>query len=159
MICKKFKEQKCHQNCILSSSKPFGYFGRTHACQKRQNGSHGSAGENFAIPRPLCFMICKIAIKRSMMDWVHPVWYFVWNCIYDCFHLMMLFPIFKTLQKSIYKREKSKKSLLANALPCDRGYFVFSMCACQFIQNSQISQMTSKCNSDGTSAHGTFYIW
>ena len=28
-------------------------------CQKQQNGSHGSAGENFAIPRPLRFMICK----------------------------------------------------------------------------------------------------
>ena len=59
IACKKLEERKCRQNCISRSSKPFGYFGRTHACQKRQNGSHGSAVENFAILRPLWFMICK----------------------------------------------------------------------------------------------------
>ena len=67
----------------------------------------------------------------------------------------MLLPIFKTIQNTNPK--KAKEGLLANALACDRGYFVV-FDARAFVQNSQIAQMTSKCSSDGTSAHGTFYI-
>ena len=65
----------------------------------------------------------------------------------------MLLPIFKTIQNT--NPQKAKEGLLANALACDRGYFVV-FDARVFFQNSQIKQMTSKCNSDGTSATKLF---